>query len=324
MTIDKKTMKICILSISFIISIFLSGCSTSGELDVPEINVNVTNNDSNKIPVNANITNDVLDVSKQDQTTQLLELLVTRPLANMSLLNNLSLGQQTFNISTLIVPEIENVICLKYRDGNAFTQDIITNVTALGGDNYEVSVLSGVDFPYSTNDGCSLRSYNLAVDGSVNPVEFIVSPELLDENVEWDLTRLVCISQGVGAGPPDATPDATSLFTCAPENKGILFYFANNNRWKNLFYARDNSDYSLHMYDVSYTPANKNGLFAVDWRKTINGDDKSGAVARLSANLSDDQLHEARVRIDRDMTCASVIKCNWMGHETSKYGDSIK
>ena len=283
---------------------FLTGCATNTAIAVLD-------------------TSEELQVIVNDQFTQNLELLISQFKSNFTLENDLVLGQRVFNITAPIIPLVDDVLCLKDIDGNLFTQDKIFSVVSLGSDRYTITILGGVEFPYSVEDACSIRTSNMAVDGSVTEQYFKISPIGLDVNVEWDITRLICDSLGVGFGSPDPTPDSSSFFNSEATDKGMLFMFKNNVYYKNLFYVRNNYDFQKHMFDVEITPANKNGFYSTNWRKSLNGNDKSGVVARLSADPTSTLYHEAVIRVDRDLTSEEIIECIYMGHETTKYTDSL-
>ena len=259
------------------------------------------------------------EVEKQDQTTQELLLIVSEPIANITLVENLSLGQKHILINSNVTPLVSNLLCIKDSDGNLFTQDEIQSVTSLGGNLYNVTIESGVEFAYSVGDGCSIRNTNLAVDGSITPREFSVSPIGLHSSVEWDLTRIICTSSGDGVTPSDLKPDLTDFFTTEATNKGMLFRLENKIYYKNLYYAKDNKDFVSTAFDYDISEANRQGEYSFTFRKTNNGDDKSGVTHRLSANETNYNYHRLKIIVERDLTDVSEIICKVSGHETDNF-----
>lgn len=270
------------------------------------------------------IVDEPLNIEKQDQFTQNLDLLLTRNIGNFTLLHNLELGDKIMNITTTVIPESDQLLGFKDIDGNLFTLSRISNVTSLGGNNYNIQLLEGVEYNYTIEDSRSIRSSNMAVDGRTNPIIFQITPVGLDINVEWDLTRLICVSSGDGVGASNDIPDLTSLFTTGSTDKGILFRVINTIYHKNLFYARTNNDFVKASFDYNINPANRQGDFTFTFRKTYNGDDKSGVVLRLMADSTSDGYHSIQGIIERDLTDVNLIECNFMGHETDSYSESLE
>lgn len=252
-----------------------------------------------------------LEVVKQDQFTNVIDLYLIKKLDDLTILNNLAIDGTVANVETTgHTPLIGEYVC--FKEGSAFYQAKIINVAPISGNQYTITLNTPFDFAYTTVGGCSINTVNLAVDGSVTPQVFSLSPKGLGVGVKWDVVRVTLAFLGDAVTGPDSTPDNTSFGCQDAITKGIVLRHKNG-VVKNVFSASTNQELKTRCAgDLSITPANKNGLFGVDARRTFNGDDKNGVVVRLESKETGSD--EIQVIIQDNLTPHDTILVNVQGH----------
>jgi hypothetical protein len=245
-----------------------------------------------------------LQTADQDQFTEILNLYLAQKLDDLTVDANTNLLDKTITISTTgVVPVAGNHVCLK--EGTAFYQGRIKTVTPVSGNQYTLALNTPLDFAFTTAGGCSLTNVDLRVNGSVTPIIFAVSPALLDQGVFWDITRILMIMR-------DDTPmdDAKFAGSTALTN-GLVFRIKYNGKYKNLFTIRNNADFRLQAYDVQYTTNAPAGEYGFSFRRSFNGKDKNGVVARLVNDVDPDEF---QLVVQDDLTVLTVGKALIQGH----------
>lgn len=229
-----------------------------------------------------------LEVVIQDQFTEIIDLKVLNFQDNLTLINNFSQDSKIIEASTTgYIPIVNDIVCLKDKDGTAFYQGEVLNVNLISGNTYSLTLDTPLDFDFEVGDGCSIGKSNWAVDGSINPVTFSVSPKGNLNTTSWDITRILFLCTGDGVSGSDSVPDGTSFFTTDAITKGI-YLKVDNGKDKNIFNAKTNNDLTLRMYDLNIDKnPNKNGLYTVAARRTFSGKDKNGVTIRLNENSGD-------------------------------------
>ena len=222
----------------------------------------------------------VIQNLKQDAHTEVIDLHISRLIDTVVLRTDLAIDDVTAEITTATLPVVGDTLCLKDVDGIAFYQGGITGVTVIGGGDYDVDLDSPLDFPFTIADGCSLRSNDLAVNGSITPVEFVVSPFGLLAGTEWDIIRVFGVINGTAAMDDGLFGDLAALA------KGIVVR-TDNGVTKNLFNAKTNGDLQLHSGDRVYSDRAPAGQTSVSFRRSFNGDDKNGVTLRLTTDIGD-------------------------------------
>jgi hypothetical protein len=220
------------------------------------------------------------DVAIQDQTTEIIDLHLSRLIDAADLREALAIDATSAKITTGTLPTVGDTLCLKDVDGVAFYQGGIIGVTIIGGGDYDVDLDSPLDFPFSTDDGCSIRSEDLAVDGSITPITFIVSPFGLADGTEWDIVRCFGSINGTSAMDDGLFGDLPAL------TKGIVIR-TDDGVTKNIFNAKTNGDFELHTGDRKYAEKAPAGQTSVSFRRTFGGQNKNGVVARLRTSDGD-------------------------------------
>ena len=239
--------------------------------------------------------NGAVPVNIQDQHTEIIDLEANVLINNITLDVNTVINDYNIIVTSVAVPTTDLTICLK--EGNAFYQSKPTSVVSMGGNQYNLTMDSPLDYAFTTNVNGCLSSTNLVVDGSTTPVIFKVTPCGLDNNVSWDITRIMIIFGGEGIGAQNDAPDDADFGVTSALTKGIVFRSVNGIT-KNIFNAKTNGELRSRTYDVTYTPASKAGKYSVSSRRTFAGQEKNGVTVRLDAETCD----EMQIIIQDDLT----------------------
>jgi len=249
-----------------------------------------------------------LSVNIQDQHTEIIDLIMHKEIDNFTLTNQQNISDTLLQIKVIsVAPLVGNVICLK--EIAAFYQGTILSVISIGGNIYNITLDTPLDYDFSISAfGCTSTT-NMAVDGSITPVIFRVSPKYLDNNVEWDITRIIFVMSGTGVGPSNDAPDDADFGVIDDLTNGIVLRSVNGIT-KNIFNIKRNGEFRLRTYDVTYTDKSKAGLFSVATRRTFAGQDKNGVTIRLNAVTQD----TIEVIIQDDLTGMFGMKAAVQGH----------
>lgn len=224
-----------------------------------------------------------VEVAIQDQFSEIIDLKLSKKIADINITLNTSVGDYFVNISSGVAPQVDDLVC--FKENESFYQGNVLSVVSLGGSNYQIRLDKPLDYAFTTLGGCSIREDNWAVNGAVTPQVFSVSPSGLN-NVSWDITRVIlgCIGDGVGAS--NEAPDLSSFFTMLAVPNGIIFRVVDGFT-KNIFSASDNFHLSLESYDITFYDKNRLGFYGVSTRRTFSGQEKNGVTIRLNSESSD-------------------------------------
>lgn len=232
-------------------------------------------------PLNSIAINGSVDVNVQDQTTEIVDLHLTRYIQDVSVGTNASIDDTTISLLPDSGPmTVGHTICLK--EGTAFYQGTILGITGTGP--YDVELDTPLDYAYTTAAVAHEGDPDLAIDGSTTTRYYKVSPSGLDSTVEWDITRIAFMMVGSSAG------DDGKFGSLSPLTKGIVLRYTDGIT-KNIFNAKSNGDLSLHTGgDVAYTTRTVPGTsYGTRARRTFSGQEKNGVTIRLS-EATDDEL----------------------------------
>ena len=243
----------------------------------------------------------------QDQHTEIIDLKLSVLVNNVTLLNPTTINYNYINISSISTPTNLQAICLKDIDGKAFYQSEILSVISLGGDNYNIKMDSPLDYDFNILDFGCLSSTNLAVDGSLTPVIFAISPMYLNDSVEWDLTRLIMACGGLGIGAQNDAPDDADFMVGTALTNGIVLRSVNG-VYKNIFNAKTNGELRTRTFDVNYVDKTKSGLYSVGFRRTFAGQDKNGVTIRLIAEDKDQLQIIVQDDLTNNQRCQAIVQ----------------
>lgn len=246
-----------------------------------------------------------VDVNIQDQTTEIIDLHLSSLIQVISLNLNTNINDITIQIGSAAEPIDGNIICLK--ESAAFYQGEILSHSSAGAGLWDIVLDTPLDFAFTTVVGCSERSINLAVDGSVTPVIFTVSPGNLTPGIEWDIVRFM------GQIIDDSSMDDSRFGGLPALQKGVFFRSVDGIT-KNIFNAKTNGDLKAHMYDVEYSDKAPAGLFGLNFRRTFAGQSKNGVAVRLKADSND----EFQCIVQDDLTGLVNFQVIVQGHVTDR------
>lgn len=247
--------------------------------------VSAWNFEGDNVKIISPIEDGFLPVIIQDQHTEIIDLKMGRLLDTIILLDNYSIGDRVILIETTgVIPTIDDTICLK--EGTAFYQARPVNVVSLGGNQFNITMDTPLDYAFTTSGGCSLTSTNLAVDGSVTPITFKITPSGLNDDVSWDITRFILLFGGDGIGAQNDAPDDGDFGVTTALTNGVVIRSVDGIT-KNLFNAKTNGDFRARAYDMTYTDISKSNLYTVATRRSFSGPDKNGVTIRLNAITND-------------------------------------
>jgi len=251
----------------------------------------------------------VRDVSVQDQTTPIVDLNFTLEIDTIVLLGSIAVNDISFGIQVLTTPLVGDVISLKDLDGLSFYQGGITSVTPISGDDYTVVVDTPVDAAFVVGDTAALETDDLAVNGSVTPVVFSISPIGLFAGVEWDIVRILASILGTGAMGDGLFGNLTAL------TNGIVIRI-DNGITKNVFNAKTNGEIRDHAFDLMYADKPPAGQEGMSFRRTFGGQSKNGVVVRISSEAGDG----LKCIIQDDLTSLVSFKMVAQGHTVERGG----
>jgi len=253
------------------------------------------------------VANDNFDVYVQDQHTEIIDLKLQNIINNITLLQDTNIYDRFVNISSVAIPNVLESIC--FKESSSFYQAHILEVVSLGGNDYQLELDSPLDFSFSINAVACLSIVNMAVDGSVTPIIFKITPQGLDDNVSWDITRIIMMMSGEGIGAQLYAPDDSDFGVREVLTNGLVLRSVNGIT-KNIFNVKRNGELRLRAYDVTYTEKSKAGLYSVGVRRSFAGQDKNGVTVRLDAETGD----SIEVIIQDDLTDMFGMQVVVQGH----------
>ena len=89
-------------------------------------------------PFGVPVENGAVPVVIQDQTTEIIDLHLTRFIDDITITQNTSLDDTTVYIQSSTAPVVGNSVC--FKESYAFFQAEISQVTPTGGDNYTIII----------------------------------------------------------------------------------------------------------------------------------------------------------------------------------------
>ena len=123
----------------------------------------------------------------KNQHTEIIDLFAHKHFGDCTLEANTSIEDRTFNIDSLTyIPLVGDLLCL--NEEVSFYQGALLEVVDNGGDNYTITVDTPLDYAFTTSAYGCLGTHNMAVDGSITPEIFSISPGDLQDGVIWDIT----------------------------------------------------------------------------------------------------------------------------------------
>lgn len=245
------------------------------------------------------------DIQLSDQTTRQVRLFLAEHLAtDLVFTAAVAVGSESVEVdSPTVVPLQGNFICVK--EGVRFEQVEILTVTAGEGTLYTLTLALPTAVAFTTSASICLQNCNLNQDCSSTEKEFYITPNGLDENVEWDITNMsVVMYHSVTAG------DDGKFGNLAALTKGVYFHYSNS-EGLNLFNAKENADFRIAGGSITYsTRSGGLGAYGTAAHIYFAGSENCGVAIRLtpeshlSAHVRDDlsDLDYFRVRVHGHVT----------------------
>ncbi len=243
------------------------------------------------------------DVAVQDQSTEIVDLHLTALIDAATITGVIAVDDLVISINTPTTPLVGDTMDLRDVDGEAFYQGEILVVTPTGGDDYDVALDTPLDFGFSTSDFAELRTKELAVNGSITPIDFTVSPVGLMAKTEWDITRVTASILSTGAMGDGLFGDLPAL------SKGVVIR-SDDGVTKNIFNAKTNGEIKEHSFDLVYADKPPAGQFGLSFRRTFAGQEKNGVVVRVAVDDGDG----LKIIIQDDLTSLVSFRAVAQGH----------
>lgn len=245
-------------------------------------------------------TNNALAVNVQDQTSQVIDLYLSKVLQSATVTTNTSLDDTTITITTAGTPVVGSILCLK--ESQSFYQGIILSVVA-NSTNWDVTLDTPIDFAFTTSANASERTRDMNVDGSSTSQTFIVSPVNLASGTKWDIVRVTFAMLDSSSMDDGKFGGLTAL------TNGMLLR-VKNGITKNIFNVKTNSELAIETFDLAYADNAPGGQYGLRCRRTFGGQSKNGVTIRLEADTSD----ELQIIIQDDLTGLDDFRCVAQGH----------
>lgn len=244
------------------------------------------------------------DVYIQDQSTDRLSLFLGQILDTVTIITNTNKDDESLDVeSSGYVPVVGNFICM--QEQGKITQVEIVLVTLIAGNQYTLDIAVPLDYPYTIAGGCSIQNVDMNIDGSTTPVNFSVNPY---GNYRWDITRMMIGMVLATAGDDGKFGNLTAL------TKGLFMRKEDSENSQNLMNIKDNSDFRLEGYDVTYPPrSGGGGDYGMAARISYSGQDKAGVVIRLSGKTGDSY----RATVRSDLLSLGKFRIKIQGHVVS-------
>jgi len=236
------------------------------------------------------------DVSVQDQHTEIVDVYLCREISTTALASEAVANTRSVTLATGHGAVVGNVLCIK--NGTWYQGRILTVV----GD--VITVNQPFNRTYPTGSTARITSSDMNVNGSVTPVVFSIYPPA---TLKWDITRII------GVIRDDAAMDDGKFGGLAQLAVGVMFRVKiDDTHYNNLFNARNNGEFAVRTYDVSYIDATlgPSGQYGLRFRRSFNGFDKNGVVVRLYPG-GDNRLE---VVVQDDLTGLAYFSVVAQGH----------
>lgn len=246
-------------------------------------------------------TNGALPVNVQDQTTLSVILPLTQKLAETTL----ALGTSVNDTSITVTSSTGFVIGKRARIIGVTSQwAVCVRVLNIVGN--VLTIDTPLDFAFTAGDIVVAGNGNMAVDGSVTPVEFSLRAASTSIEASIDITRLMFSCQTVSAVNLDLFGDLPALTNGIFLRRDINSY----GLYHNVFNVKSNLDIASIMYDFTVFQASNpaQGVDGFSGRLTFAGQNKIGVVLRIP------QGDNLKLIVQDDLTGLTDLRIIAEGH----------
>ena len=246
--------------------------------------------------------NKALNVNPQNGTTEIIDLYLSSLVQTLTIQSNVAVDDLTCTVAASVgEPVVDNMICL--RQGTAFFQAEILAVAANGA-NWDLTLDTPFDYAFTAGSANGFEGlYGCNVDGSGTSQIFSINMNGLQAGEKWHITRII-----LAITDATAMDDAKFGGITALTNGIVLRY--KNTIYKNIFNIKNNSEFALRAYDLTYSDKAPAGLFGLRVRRSFGGPDKNDVVIELAKDTDD----ELQLIIQDDLTGLSSFKIVAQGH----------
>lgn len=220
-----------------------------------------------------NIITKLDSVTITENTTDSIMAFVAEYKSTTSSVNNITRGDYSFTATAGHGIVVGNCLCF-YED-TKYTQ---LEVVGVSGD--VISISGMFDYNFTTNVIIKCGNNNLAVDGSVTPVEFCASLEPFTDNVNWHITHISFHIE-------DNVVMDDSLFGSLSRLTNGVVGIAKNIQWHNLFIVRSNGGIKLRSDFFAYSDKAPAGFYGFTGIKRLGGLGNNGTIVELHSATDD-------------------------------------
>lgn len=231
------------------------------------------------------------DVYIQDQVSGLVNHYLHQEEATPSILSTQSVGSFTIDMSPTTNVDAGDAVSIG-EDGRCF-QSIVLSKTAAS-----ITVASSLDYAFTTAANVSIGAWNLNVNGSGTPQEFIL-PAL--SGLDLDI-------YSISINIIDDSPMDSSLFGSIASLSNGLVIRQEGTVTKNLFLLTNNSGFSEQGFDTIYDPKPPSGVYGV--RHTLSFPRYYGVARRIYDTPSDKLI----LRVQDDLSGMQKVVATVGGH----------
>lgn len=230
-----------------------------------------------------------LPVILQDQYTEVIDIFMCQLLNTVTLASNATLDSRTITLVAGHGVVAGNTICLK--EGSHFSQmDVLSvNVNVITFD-------TPLDFGYTTAAIAQRTTKNMAVNGSLTPQVFRITPVGL--TVKFDITKIIFHIED------NAVMDTHKFGGITALTNGVIFR-KKDGIYKNIFNIKSNGDFAHHNDTLEYDDKAPAGVYGLRSIRNIAGQNNDGVVIRLDPASND----ELQIIIQDDLTGIDEFHC---------------
>ena len=213
----------------------------------------------------------VQDVNIQDQTSAPLILPMVQELAVDTLDGDVAIDEYTMDVVSVTGFEVGQHVRIINSAADRYYWGKILDITDL-----TITVDTPFDFVYVSGSEVTVSNTNLAVDGSVTPVKFILRTGSPSIPSAVDITRMIIVCEATNAVDLNKFGDLGML------DNGIVLRKINGD-YHNIWNVKSNRDlvglsFDWTPYEATHPTQGINGF---SWRLTFGGQSKIGVVLRI-------------------------------------------
>jgi hypothetical protein len=241
-----------------------------------------------------------LEVGLQNKITDTINLYFARLVQMLTIVNDAEIGDTIITVSSDAQPTNGNIICI--QSGERCYQGVILSSTANDTD-WDVTIDTPLDAVFNGTSSVAEKTIQLKVDGSATPVVFDISPANLNDNIKWDVTKIIF------EVIDDSAMDDTKFGGGSALTKGLVLR-RDNEIIKNIVNLKTNGDMFLKDFNIVYSDKKGAGNHGLNAKRVFAGQENSGVAIRLKAE-TDDAL---KIIVQDDLTGLVSFKALAVGH----------